>query len=49
LHYLLKAGELLAIQAITLHNVNFMNRMMKAIRQAIQSGTLEQEAKNWLG
>ena len=49
LHHLLKAGELLAMQALTIHNVHFMNRLLKAIREAIATGTLEQEKKKWVG
>lgn len=48
LHHLLKAKELLAFQLITIHNVTFMNRLMSAIRQAIQTDTLAAERKNWL-
>ena len=48
LHHLLKARELLAIQAITAHNVHFMNKLMYAIRGAILKGTLAQERKKWV-
>jgi queuine tRNA-ribosyltransferase len=48
LHHLLKAKELLAAQLITIHNVSFMNRLMVAIRQAIQHNTLAQERNRWL-
>lgn len=48
LHHLLKAQELLAHRALTLHNVYFMNRLMAAIRKAIALGTLEDERKKWL-
>ena len=48
IHHLLKARELLAYTLITAHNVNFMNRLLAAIRQAIHAATLEQEKKNWL-
>lgn len=49
LHHLLKAKELLAYQFITIHNVMFMNRMMKAIRVAIQQNTLAAEKTKWCG
>ena len=50
LHHLLKARELLAFSAITLHNVSFMNRMMKAIREAISSPDRWRDEKNrWIG
>lgn len=48
LHHLLKAQELLAYTLITIHNVRYMNRLLEAIRLAIQEDRLEEEAKNWL-
>lgn len=48
IHHLLKAKELLAYTLITAHNVNFMNRLLKSIRAAIQSGKLESEQQRWL-
>lgn len=48
LHHLLKAGELLAIQALTLHNVHFMNSLLASIRQAIAEERLEDEKKKWI-
>jgi len=48
LHHLLKAGEFLAYQLITIHNVSFMNRLMLAIREAIRHNRLNQEQKKWL-
>lgn len=48
LHHLLKARELLAYQFISIHNVAFMNRLMLAIRKAIQNNTLAAERKHWL-
>lgn len=48
LHHLLKARELLALQAITLHNVAFMNQLVKAIRSAIREERLDAEQKRWI-
>ena len=48
LHYLLKAKELLAMQAITIHNVFYMNRLLQAVRGAIKSDTLIEERKKWV-
>jgi queuine tRNA-ribosyltransferase len=48
LHHLLKAGELLVMHALTLHNVHFMNRLLSGIRQAIAADTLEEERKKWV-
>lgn len=48
LHHLLKAKELLAAQLITIHNVAFMNRLLLAIREAIQTDTLAEEKEKWI-
>jgi queuine tRNA-ribosyltransferase len=48
LHHLLKAGELLAMHALTVHNVHFMNRLLSAIRQAIARNQLDEEKKKWI-
>ncbi len=48
LHHLLKAGELLVMHALTVHNVHFMNRLLKAVREAIATDTLDQEKKKWV-
>ena len=48
LHYLLKAKELLALQAITTHNVFYMNRLLEAVRSAIKNDTLDAERKKWI-
>ncbi len=47
LHHLLKAGELLSLQALTIHNVTFINKFMKDIRQAILDDHLEQFQQTW--
>lgn len=48
IHHLLKAKELLAAGLLTIHNVNFMNRLMAAIRCSLKNNSFEQEKKNWL-
>ena len=48
IHYLLKSREILALQAISIHNISFMNRMMFKIRKSIEEGILESEMKNWV-
>lgn len=48
IHHLLKAGELLAMHLLTLHNVHFMNRLLTAIRSAIAMDKLEEEKKKWI-
>lgn len=48
IHHLIKAHELLAFTLITIHNVAFMNRYLKAIREAIETNTLDQLKKEWI-
>lgn len=48
LHHLLKAGELLTINALTIHNVHYMNDLLAAIRGAIKENRLAEERKKWL-
>ncbi len=48
IHHLIKAKELLGASLLTIHNVNFMNRMMTSIREAIRSNSLLQEKKRWI-
>ncbi len=47
LHHLFKAKELLGMQALTIHNVTFMNKLMSDIRFAITSGTLDELEKEY--
>lgn len=48
LHYLIEAGEMLAGTLVTLHNVAFMTRMLRAIRAAIAAGRFEEERRAWI-
>lgn len=48
IHHLLKAKEILALQLITLHNITYMNRLMEAIRQALEVDALDEEEKKWI-
>lgn len=48
IHHLFKAQELLGYTLLTIHNVRYMNRLLEAIRQAIQDDRLEEESKHWL-
>lgn len=48
LRYLLNANELLAVQALTIHNVTYMNRLFTAIRKAIAEDRLEEEKRLWI-
>ncbi|MBR1735244.1 MAG: tRNA guanosine(34) transglycosylase Tgt [Alphaproteobacteria bacterium] len=47
LHYLLKAKELLALQAIAIHNIRFMNKLMEEIRRGIADGNLTEVESKW--
>ena len=48
IHHLFKAGELLAYQIVTQHNVAMINRLMTEVRAAIQNGTLAELEREWL-
>ncbi len=47
IHHLLKAGEMLAFQILSQHNVAVINRLMRETRKAIQAGTLDQLKKDY--
>ena len=47
LHHLFKADELLGLQLLTSHNIYFMNKLMKIIRDAIENDNLEQAERKW--
>ena len=47
LHYLLKANELLVFQAITIHNIKFMVRLMEDIRSGIVDDNLDEVKAKW--
>jgi queuine tRNA-ribosyltransferase len=48
LHYLVRAGELTAKRLLTLHNLTFMGRLMRGVREAIQAGEYEAFARRAL-
>ena len=49
LNHLIKGKEMLAMNLVTIHNVHFMNQMMKEIRQSIMDGTYLTKRKEWIG
>jgi hypothetical protein len=49
LRHLLKAGESLGPQLLTVHNLRFMERLMAELRAAIEAGRLEACVLAWLG
>lgn len=48
IHHLLVSGEILGLRLATIHNVYFINDLMKRIRESIISGDLIQLKKAWL-
>lgn len=48
LHHLIKAHELLAMSALTIHNMVYMTRLMADIRQGIEAHTLEAVERRWM-
>lgn len=42
LRHLVNAGEMLAAMLLSLHNITFLNRLMRGLRRAILEGTLQQ-------
>ncbi|MFP4097666.1 MAG: tRNA guanosine(34) transglycosylase Tgt [Alphaproteobacteria bacterium] len=49
IHHLLKSNELLASQILAQHNVATINLLMREVREAIASDTLDFLEKEWLG
>lgn len=47
LRHLYKAGEILACQLGTIHNLHFMAGLMKQIRQSLTQGTFAQLKRQW--
>ncbi|MDR2724052.1 MAG: tRNA guanosine(34) transglycosylase Tgt [Holosporaceae bacterium] len=47
LHYLLKANEILALSAVTIHNIHFMNMLMEEIRKGILNKNLDHVRDKW--
>ncbi|MEM9469829.1 MAG: tRNA guanosine(34) transglycosylase Tgt [Pseudomonadota bacterium] len=48
IHHLLKAKEMLAYQILTQHNVAVINKLMREVREAIKTDTLDDLEKEWL-
>jgi queuine tRNA-ribosyltransferase len=44
LHYITRINELTAKRLLTLHNLTFMERLMRGLREAIEAGTYSAEA-----
>lgn len=48
INHLVKSGEMLGAQLLSMHNIAVMNRLMREVRQAIADGTLDALEKEWL-
>lgn len=48
LHHLVKAGEMLGMQLLAIHNIAFMNRVMAAVRDAIRTDQYEARMSEWV-
>jgi queuine tRNA-ribosyltransferase len=49
IHHLFRAQELLGIRLVSLHNVAFLLKLMRDIRQSIREGRFAQLRAEWLG
>jgi queuine tRNA-ribosyltransferase len=49
LHHLMRAKELLGIRLLSLHNIAFLLKLSREMRQAIVAGTFPQLYAEWLG
>lgn len=49
IQYLFKANEFLAGTLLTIHNMSFMMRLAREIRESIKNDRFEQVRKEWLG
>lgn len=49
LRHLFKANESLGPQLVTIHNLRFMARLMREIRDAIEAGLFDAVVRRWLG
>jgi len=47
IHHLIKSGETLSLQLLSLHNIYFMNLMMETIREAIADDKFDSVKKDW--
>jgi queuine tRNA-ribosyltransferase len=48
INHLFRAGELLGPQLVAMHNVATINLLMREVREAIRTGTLDALEKEWL-
>lgn len=48
IHHLFRVSEQLGMQLLSIHNVYTMNRLMREVREAIRTNTLDQAQKDWV-
>jgi queuine tRNA-ribosyltransferase len=48
IHHLFRVGEFLGMQLLSIHNVATMNRLMRDVRKAIATNTLDAVQKEWV-
>ena len=48
IHHLFRTGEMLGMQLLSIHNVATMTRLMRDVRMAIASDTLDAVQKDWV-
>lgn len=48
IHYLIRTGEMLGMQLLTMHNVCFMMELMRSVRQSIRENRIDEERQNWI-
>lgn len=48
IHHLFRVGEGLGMQLLSIHNVATMTRLMRAVREAIRTNTLDEAQKEWV-
>ena len=48
-HYLFRAEEILGIRLVSLHNVAFLLKLMRELRESIRTGRFATLRQEWLG
>ena len=48
IHHLFRVGETLGMQLLSIHNVATMTRLLRDVRKAIGTGTLDEMQKEWI-
>ena len=48
LHHMVKASEILAMQLLAIHNIAFINRVMRTVREAIRTDRFAETMREWV-